>query len=238
MITTTPGARKGLAVHLISWLVIGVVLGWLVVYTALRLGADNPSQAALPALVSGGLAGIVIAALGVAWARRRAAAGRPIVHRVRITDSSQLSTRDRDLVRLVGPTMLGAAAIAGVVAVLIGAHWLGLHGARPKSALLMIIWDVVLALWLLDEGLRVRALVLEGIEALYFGCLLTCVLASIGIARNYVAGGQVVLIVAAGIAAAAIGVLTWRLSGARFVPVGAIAAIVVAGLSLIVPLVS
>ncbi len=238
MITTPQRAHKGLAVHLISWLVIGVVVGWFVVYTALRLAGDNPSQAAFPALVIGGLAGIVIAALGVVWARRRAAAGRPIVHRVRITDSSELSVRDHDLVRLVGPTLLGVAAIAAAVALLIAVHWLGLHGARPKSALLMIIWDAVLAVWLLDEGLRVRALVLDGIEALYFGCLLTTVLSSIGIARDYVAGGQVVLIVAAGIAAAAIGVLTWRLSGARFVPVSAVVAVAVAGLSLIVPLVT
>ena len=38
--------------------------------------------------------------------------------------------------------------------------------------------------------------------------------------------------------AAAIGVLTWRLSAGRFVPVSAIVAIGVAALSLIIPIVS
>jgi hypothetical protein len=186
----------------------------------------------------GGTLGVIVAVLGVVWARHRAATGRPIVHRIRITDSTQVSTRDQEIVRLVWPALLGVAAIAAGMAVVLGIHWLGLHGARPKSELLMIIWDLVLALWLLDEGLRVRELIMDGIESLYFGCLLTMVLASIGLARDYAAGGQVVLIVAAGLGAAAIGVLTWRLSAGRFVPVSAIVAIGVAALSLIIPIVS
>jgi hypothetical protein len=149
-----------------------------------------------------------------------------------------LSTRDRELVRLLWPMLLGVAVISAAVGAAVALHWLGLGGAIPKSELLVTVWDAVLAVWLLDEALRARQLVFDGIEALYFGCLLTAVLASIGIARNFVAGGQVVLIVAAGIAAAGIGVMTWRLSGGRLIPVSAIIAVVVAGLSLVIPLAS
>ena len=76
----------------------------------------------------------------------------------------------------------------------------------------------------------------DGVEALYFGCLLTAVLASIGIARNVVVAGQIALIAAVGIAAITIGLLRWRLSGARFLPVSIVIAAAVAVLSVVVPL--
>jgi hypothetical protein len=239
MITTRMAPVRGHWIHLIPWLVTGIVVGWFIVYNALRLGGDGPNQAVVPAVIIGGIAGIIIATLGFVWARRREVAGRPVVRgRIRTADASQLSTRDRELVRLLWPMLLGVAVISAAVGAAVALHWLGLGGAIPKSELLVTVWDAVLAVWLLDEALRARQLVFDGIEALYFGCLLTAVLASIGIARNFVAGGQVVLIVAAGIAAAGIGVMTWRLSGGRLIPVSAIIAVVVAGLSLVIPLAS
>ena len=229
--------QRNVLAHLVSWAIAGAIIGWLVVYSLLRLGGDNPNQAAAPALV-GAVLGIAAAFGVVVLARRAEAAGRPIGRRrIRQADPTRLSSRDREVVRFVWPVLLGVAAIAAVIAVVLLFHWLGVHGTRPKSVLLMVVWDLVIALWLLDEGQRVREFTFEGLDSLYFGCLLTMVLASIGISRSVVAGGQVVLIVATGVAAAAIGVLSWRIAGGRLVPVAGIIGIAVAAVSLIAPLV-
>jgi hypothetical protein len=233
--TATP--QRTLIAHLVSWVIAGAIIGWLVVYSLLRLGGDDPSQAAAPALI-GAVVGIAAAVGVVVLARRAEAAGRPIGrHRIRKADPARMTARDREVVRLVWPTLVGVAAIAAVIAVVLLFHWVGIHGARPKSTLLMVVWDLVIAVWLFDEGQRVREFTFEGLDSLFFGCLLTMVLASIGISRSVVSGGQVVLIVATGVAAAAIGVLSWRLAGGRFVPVAAVVGIAVAALSLIAPLV-
>jgi hypothetical protein len=230
-------SRRTLATHLISWIVIGAVVGWLVVYLILRFGGDNPGDAALPSVIIGGLLGIAAGVGAVVLARRAEAAGRPIGRkRVRRADGARLSATDREIVRCVVPLLFGAAAVIAVVAVIIGIQWLGIHGARSKSQLLMVIWDLVVVAWMVDEARRLSDYVFEGLDALYFGCLLTLVLAGIGISRGVLSGGQVIIIVAAGIAAAAIGLVTWRVAGGRFVPLAASAAIIVAALALIAPL--
>lgn len=237
--TGTPvSPERHLLAHLASWLIAGAAIGWLALYTLLRLFGDNPNEAAAPALI-GAVLGATAAVGVVYWARSVEAGGRPIGRRrIRKADPTRMSARDRELVRLVWPALFGVAAIAAVIAIVLLIHWFGIHGARPKSTLLMAIWDLVLAAWLFDEGQRVREFVFEGLDSLFFGCLLTMVLASVGMSRSVVSGGQVILIVAAGVAAAAIGVLSWRLAAGRFVPVAAIIGIAVAALSLIAPLVA
>jgi hypothetical protein len=239
MTPSSPLPERSLATHLASWIVVGVIVGWFVAYGALRYWGSSPNDAALPALLIGGAVGIVAAVLGVGWARRQEASGRPLGwRRYRVTDITRLSARDREVIRIVWPVLIGAAVIAGLVAIFLLVQWLEIHGTRPKSTLLMVVWDGVLAVWLLDEAFRIRTFVVEGIEALYFGCLLTAVLAGIGMSRSVLAGGQVILIVAAALAGAALGILGWRLAGARFVPISVIVALVVAGFSLVLPLVS
>lgn len=237
--TGTPvSPERHLLAHLASWLIAGAVIGWLALYTLLRLFGDNPNEAAVPALI-GAVLGVTAAVGVVYWARSVEAGGRLIGRRrIRKADPTRMSARDRELVRLVWPALFGVATIAAMIAIVLLIHWFGIHGARPKSTLLMAIWDLVLAAWLFDEGQRVREFVFEGLDSLFFGCLLTMVLASVGISRSVVSGGQVILIVAAGVAAAAIGVLSWRLAAGRFVPVAAIIGIAVAALSLIAPLVA
>jgi hypothetical protein len=228
--------QRNLAAHLVSWLVAGAIIGWVVMYALLRLGGDSPNDAAAPALI-GALLGIAAAGGVVFWARRAEAAGHPMGRkRIRKADPARMSARDREVVRFVWPVLLGAAAIATVIAVVLLFHWVGIHGARPKSVLLMVLWDLVIAAWLFDEGQRVREFVFEGLDSLYFGCLLTMVLASIGVSRSVVSGGEVILIVATGLAAAAIGVLSWRIAGGRVAPIAGVVAIAVAAICLIAPL--
>jgi hypothetical protein len=229
---------RGLAAHLISWIVIGAVVGWFVAYEILRFGGDSPNEAALPALWTGGVIGALVGAAFVVLARRAEASGRAIgFRRMRKADITRMTATDREIVRWVWPILFGAAGIIALVAIVIGIHWLTLHGARPKSSILMVVWDLVVAAWIFDEGRRLRDYVFEGIDALLFGCLLTMVLASIGISRNVIVAGQVVIIVAAAVAAATIGIVGWRVAGGRYVPVATILAVAVAGLCLIAPLV-
>jgi hypothetical protein len=235
---TRVSPQRGLLAHLVSWLVAGAIIGWVVLYALLRVAGDNPNDAAAPALI-GAVLGAAAAVGVVYWARSVEAAGRPIGRRrIRKADPARMSARDREVVRFVWPVLFGAAAITVLIALVLLVHWFGIHGARPKSVLLMVIWDLVIAAWLFDEGQRVREFVFEGLDSLYFGCLLTMVLASIGISRSVVSGGQVILIVAAGVAAAAIGVLSWRMGAGRVVPVAAILGVAVAAVSLIAPLVA
>jgi hypothetical protein len=229
--------RRTLTAHLVYWMVIGAVVGWLVVYQVLRFGGDSPSDAVVPSVIIGGLLGLAGGAGAVTLARRADAAGRPIGRkRIRRADGARLSATDREILRYVVPLLYGAAAVIAIVAVIIGIQWLGIHGARPKSTLLMVIWDLVVVAWMVDEARRLSDYVFDGLDALYFGCLLTLVLAGIGISRGVLAGGQVVIIVAAGLAAASIGLVTWRVAGGRLFPLAASAAVIIAAISLIAPL--
>lgn len=230
-------SRRTLSAHLISWMIVGAVVGWLIVYQILRFGGDAPSDAAWPSVIIGGLLGLAGGAGAVVLARRAEAAGRPLGRqRIRRADGARLSATDREILRYIVPLLFGAAAVIGVIAVIIGIQWLGIHGARPKSTLLMVVWDLVVVVWMIDEARRLSDYVFDGLDALYFGCLLTLVMAGIGISRGVLAGGQVIIIVAAGLAAASIGVVTWRIAGGRMVPLAASVAVVVAAFSLIAPL--
>jgi hypothetical protein len=215
-----------------------VVVGWFVAYEILRFGGDSPTEAALPALWTGGVIGGLLGAAFVVVARRAEASGRAVgFRRMRKADVTRMTETDREIVRWVWPVLFGAAGIIALVAIVIGIQWLTLHGTRPKGSILMVIWDLVVAAWILDEGRRLQDYVFEGIDALWFGCLLTMVLASIGISRNVVVGGQVVIIVAAAAAAAMIGIVGWRVAGGRYVPVATIISVIAAGLCLVAPLV-
>jgi len=228
---------RNLVAHVISWVVAGAIIGWFVVYALLRVGGDSPNDAAAPALV-GAVLGIAAGGGIVYGARRAEAAGRPIGRRrIRKADPARMSAGDREVVRFVWPTLFGAAGITALIAIALLIQWLSITAPRPLSTLLMVAWDVVVAGWMFDEGQRIREYAFEGLDALYFGCLLTMVLAAIGLSRSVVSGGQVILIVTAGVAAAALGVLSWRIAGGRFVPVAAIAGIAAAALCLIAPLV-
>jgi len=227
--------QRGLSGHLFSWMVGGFVVGWFVLYCALRLGGDAPNTAALPA-VMGGIVGAIAAVFVVAWVRRSIRDGRPLMQRARAVNPDALSSSDLTIVRLTWIVTFAAAIVTAAITAVIALHWMRLTGTRPKSTALMIVWDAVVALWLLDEGRRIYAKIFDGVEALYFGCLLTAVLASIGIARNVVVVGQIALIAAVGIAALTIGLVRWRLAGARFLPVSVLIAAAVAVLSVIIPL--
>jgi len=242
-----------------GWLAGTVLAGWLVVYNVLRIGGDNPAAAALPALVVGGAAGLVLFAAGFLLVRRLHAAGRV----VRGAPERRVVSR-ATAVRLLGPIALAlsaAAVVAIAVAAGMTADYLGIEGDRPRSTLLLIAWNAVFGVWLLDEARRVvvarraaaapvpvapstsggsaaaapRVPVDDREDSVWFACLLTAVLAAVAMSRDILPSAQVVLIVIAGLTAAVVHGAGWRLRGGGGVPLGIPVAVVVAAACLVLP---
>jgi hypothetical protein len=208
------------------WAITSVVVGWLIAYNVLRLGGDTPREAAMPGLIVGGIAGLVVFAGGFVAVRRLHAAGRVVGRRPTVV-SGTFDDDQRDALRIAAIVMLGAAVIALATAIAEAIEWFSITGDRPIGTLVLMLWNAVFALWVADEALRVRRSLVDGIETVYFGCLLTVVLASVGISRGVLEPMQVILALAAGVAALSVGMAVWRLGGGRGIPVAMIGAVVV-----------
>ena len=227
------------ASRVLSWLVACVLIGWLVVYNLLRIGGDSPEQAAMPSL--GHRRGL--RPRGVRRRGARSAPAPPSGRRLRVPPSeipppSAMDQAQRDAVQLAWAPLAVLAVGAIAMGVWIGADWLGTDSAdRGYGTALLAAWNLLVGLWMGDEAIRLRRGEAEGIESIVLGCSLTAVLAGVGISRDLAVPGQVALIILAGIAGALVGLAVWRFHGARGLPGGSIGVILVAALSLILPLV-
>lgn len=222
-----------------SWAVACVLIGWLVVYNLMRIEGDSPSQAAIPSFGIGAAAGIVVFAAGLLALRRLHASGRRLrTPPAEIPAADAMDAAQRDAVRLTWPPLAVLAAAALLLGLVLAGRWLAADAAnRGWGTALLAAWDVLVGLWLGDEAIRLRRGEADGIESIQLGCTLTAVLAGVGISRNLAQPGQVALIVLAGIAGALAGLAVWRFHGARGVPAAAVGVVVVAALSLVLPLV-
>ena len=225
--------------RMLSWLLGSALVGWVVVYNAMRLAGSSPADAAWISLAVGAAAGVGVFLLLVLAGRRLAASGR-VVHRgpLEVPAPGALDPAQRDAARLAS-LGLGALAIVALAAgAYLAADWaLSEPGGRATTTLILAAWNLLAGLWLGDEAVRLRRLEADGIDSAVLGCILTAVLAGVGLSRDTIPSVQVALIVLSGVAGALAGLLVWRLQGARGVPGGAIAAAVVATLALILPLV-
>jgi hypothetical protein len=224
--------------RMLSWLVGCVLAGWVVVYNLMRIGGSNPADAARPALAIGAAAGIVVFALGLLVRRRLAASGRVVRSGpTAIPSPAQMDPAQRDAVRLAWAPLGLMALVALAVGAYLAVDWIAQDtGVRAKTTIILAAWNVLVGLWLGDEALRMRRGEADGIESIVLGCTLTAVLAGVGLSRDLARPGQVALIVLTAIAGALVGLAVWRLQGARGIPAGAIGIVVVAALSLILPL--
>ena len=228
----TPASR------LLSWLVGCVVVAWLVIYNALRIGGSSPSDAAWPSLVAGAVAGAVVFGAGL-YARRRLAASGRVVRSgpAGIPSPAEMDQGQRDAVRLAWPPLAALSLVALAVGAYLAVDWLSDSGVRAKTTIILAAWNVLVGLWLGDEALRLRRNEPDGIESIVLGCTLTAVLAGVGLSRGLAEPGQIALIVLTAVAGGLVSLAVWRLQGARGVPIGAAGVVVVAALSLILPLV-
>jgi hypothetical protein len=236
----TAGGTAGPPIsRLLSWLVGCALAGWFVVYNVMRITGSNPSDAALPSLLIGVAVGVAVFAVGLLVVRRLAAAGRVVAPApVEIPHGSQLEPAQKDAMTFAWPALAGLAAVALVVGAWLVGDWYSQDAdARATTTLILGAWNVLVALWLGDEALRLRRLDPDGIESIPLGCGLTAVLAGVGWSRDLIAPAQVVLIVLAAVAGCLVALAVWRLRGARGAPVGAIGVVAVAALSLILPVI-
>ena len=227
------------ASRMLSWLVGCVIVGWLLVYNAMRLDGSSPADAAWPSLAVGAIAGAAVFAVGFVVVRRLASAGRVVrPGPTAIPSPSEMDPAQRDAVRLAWPPLAALALVALGVGAYLGAEWFADDAAtRAKTTIILAAWNLLVGLWLGDEALRLRHGEADGIESIILGCTLTAVLAGVGLSRHLAEPGQVALIVLTAIAGGLIGLAVWRLHGARGVPGASIGVVVVAALSLILPLV-
>lgn len=221
----------------ITWIFGAALIGWIVVYNALRIAGRAPDEAAWVSLVVGGGLGVLIASGGLYGVRRLAASGRVVRQPPReITAALRLNDREHAAARVVAVVMVGAAALALLTGVALGTEWFASSpDDRAVTLVLLCVWNLLFAYWFADEAFRLMSGVAEGVESLALGGALTAVLASVAITRDYLPALQMVLIVVA--AAAGIGgaFLAWRLHAVRTPPVAAPVVLVVAILALVLP---
>lgn len=227
------------ASRVFSWLVASVLIGWLIVYNLMRIGGDSPDQAAMPSLAIGAACGLVVFGAGFLVVRRLHQSGRRLrVPPTEIPPPTAMDQAQRDALQLAWAPLAVLALAAIAMGVWIGADWLGTDSAeRGYGTALLAAWNLLVGLWMGDEAIRLRRGEAEGIESIVLGCSLTAVLAGVGISRDLAVPGQVALIILAGIAGALVGLAVWRFHGARGLPGGSIGVVIVAALSLILPLV-
>ena len=227
------------ASRMLSWLIACVLIGWLVVYNLLRIGGDSPEQAAMPSLGIGAVLGLVVFGVGIVVLRRLHRSGRRLrVPPSEIPAPSAMDQAQRDAVQLAWPPLAVLAVAAIAMGVWIGADWLSTDPSdRGYGTALLAAWNLLVGLWMGDEAIRLRRGEAEGIESIVLGCSLTAVLAGVGISRDLAVPGQVGLIILSGIAGAVVGLAVWRFHGARGLPGSSIGVLVVAVLSLALPLV-
>ena len=223
----------------LSRLIGAVLIGWIVVYNVMRLAGSSPADAAWPSLAIGAAAALVLVGLGTL------AMGRPGMSRLadprgtaEIPPPAGRTDEQRDAIALAWP----ALAVLAIAAIAVGAYLLidamrESEGRPSATVLILTAWNVLAGLWLGDEAIRSRRGEVDGLDSAVLGCLLTAVLAAVGISRDLLEPAQVVLIALAGLAGALTSYAVWRLRGSTGAPVGAALVAIVAGLCIALPLV-
>ncbi len=231
----TEGALRPPVGRAIGWCVAAVVVGWAVVYNIFRLGGDTPDASWQESLVIGGIAGAIVFVIGYLLVRRTGIAGRVET----VPGPGQLDGPQRDAARIAAFALAALGVVALVMGVVLAIDFVSVAGDEWLwTSLILGGWNLVAGLWCADELVRLRALDVGGVDGAVLVSAMTSVLAGVGLARELFPAGQVILIVAAGIGGAGGGLAAWRATGARWLPFGSIAAVIVAGAALALALTS
>ena len=199
-----------------SWLISALLLGWLIVYNILRFAGGAPSEVAAQALLGGIALGLVGFGALLLARRQLARSGRltprgPAV----VPEPDRLSDDQRNALRAAGPFVALLAAAGVGMGVFLGALWIqDSPEDRAATMLILALWNLLIGAWLSDEYVRMRRFEGEGMDAVGLGGIVTAVLASVGLARDMAALGQLALIVLAAATAALAYFAFWRLTGA------------------------
>lgn len=221
----------------LSWLIGCALIGWLVVYNAMRLAGSTPSSAAWVSLAIGAAAGIAVFAVGLLVVRRLSASGRgPRREAAAIPSPLEMDDSQRRAIAIAWPVLGVLAVLALIVGVMLLGKWIGADSDdRGVSLLILAAWDILVAIWLGDEAIRLRRSEAEGLDAIVLGCALTAVLAGVAFSRDLFEPVQVVLALASGVAALVVGLVFWHLRGRPGPPLAPVLGAVVALLAIVLP---
>jgi hypothetical protein len=226
--------------RIISWLLTALVLGWLIVYNVLRFAGGAPSEVASQSFLVGIVVGLVGFGAALMAHRQLARSGRlnargPVL----VPEPDQLSDDQRGALKLAGPFVAILAAAGVGMGVFLGAQWLqDSPDERATTMLILALWNLLIGAWLSDEYVHMRRLEGEGLDAVGLGALITAVLASVGLARDMAALGQVALIVIAASAAVLVYFAVWRLTRRGAAPWMAVISVIIGIAAIALPLVS
>lgn len=224
----------------VAWWFVGcVAVGWLVVYNALRLRGDYPSEAAGPALI-GAAAGVGVFLVGAFAVRGLHRSGRVVWG---ASEAAQPAAGTPAAWRVAAGVLAVAAVASLVAAVMLTQDFMSISGERPRSTLLLIAWNAVFGVWAGEEafqvlraGPRMGDVDVSGFDAVWFACLLSCVLAGVAFSRDLFPALHVGLVAVCGLAAAAVAVALWRQRGGRSVPLAVLWSVLVAVASIAFPI--
>lgn len=221
-----------------GWFVAALAVGWLIVYNVLRLTGGAPAEVALVAAVVGGLIGLVAFVVLMLVIRHHLAHGGQLDHGPPpVPSAAEIPGHTRDLMSATAWVLAALAALAVGMGVFLAASWYQDAPDRAQTTIILAAWNLLIGVWLADEYVHLRRFEGEGLDSVALGCLVTAVLAAVGLSREMAEVGQIGLIVLGGMGAVLCHLVLWRFTR-RAVPWSALIAGAVAALALVLPLIS
>ncbi len=226
------------ASRMVSWFVTSVLVGWVIAYNVMRIGGRSPRGAAWTSLLIGIGIGVVIFFVAITVWRRFVAGGRFRPHHIdEIPPPERLDIRQRSALEVLWPAVAILAIAALIVGAVLAASWWQTDGERSFTRVVLAAWDLLVGAWLVMEAVELKRGRGEAVESIALAAMLTAVLAGVAFSRAMFEPLQVALIVLAGIGGALAHFAGWRLLGSRGFPFGIIVALIVAALSIVLPIV-
>ena len=225
--------------RLVSWGLSAILIGWVVVYNAMRVAGGTPAGVALTSFIIGAIAGLVVLGIGM-WVRTRLIdSGRihPVDPEVEIPGPGQMNPGQLQVMRLVWPATAVAAGVQLLAAVLMFLDWRGTSEfTRATAELIMAAWFIFAAIWMAWEANNLREMDAGGVDSVALGALLSTVLAGVAVAREFSTTIAVVTVIVAGVASVLAYLAVHRLTRDRGIPWMAGTAGVIVLASLLIPL--
>jgi hypothetical protein len=227
--------------RLLSWSLSAILIGWVVIYNAMRVAGGTPAGVALTSFIIGAIAGLAVMGIGI-WVRGRLiASGRihPVDPEMEIPGPAQMNPGQKGILGIAWPAVAVAAGVQIVEAVLLFMDWRGTPAeARATAELIMAVWFIFAGIWMAWEANNLRDFDAGGLDSVALGALLSTVLAGVAVSRDFSIVISFITVIAAGVATVVAYYGVHRLTRDRGTPWMTITAGVIVLASLIIPIVT
>lgn len=227
--------------RLLSWSLSAILIGWVVIYNAMRVAGGTPAGVALTSFIIGAIAGLAVMGIGI-WVRGRLiASGRihPVDPEMEIPGPAQMNPGQKGILGIAWPAVAVAAGVQIVEAVLLFMDWRGTPAeTRATAELIMAVWFIFAGIWMAWEANNLRDFDAGGLDSVALGALLSTVLAGVAVSRDFSIVISFITVIAAGVATVVAYFGVHRLTRDRGTPWMTITAGVIVLASLIIPIVT